>query len=74
MQSVKNALANKLYSVIVEKFGKEPPAADQLMEMLEYPIKARLVRIASEKAMGKNFVLEKKHTDEILKLLSAELR
>ncbi len=37
MQSVKNALANKLYSVIVEKFGKEPPEPSQLAEMLEYP-------------------------------------
>ncbi|MBQ1934976.1 MAG: arginine--tRNA ligase, partial [Clostridia bacterium] len=37
MQSVKNALASKLYSAIVEKFGKEPPASAQLAEMLEYP-------------------------------------
>ena len=33
MQSVKNALASKLYSAIVEKFGKEPPASAQLAEM-----------------------------------------
>ena len=37
MQTVKNALAEKLYNVIIEKFGKEPPAANQLSEMLEYP-------------------------------------
>lgn len=66
--------AERLYERINNPLPKEEPVVlhKETMEMLEYPIKARLVRIASEKAMGKGFTLEKKHTDEILKLLDKE--
>jgi len=37
MQAVKNLIANKLFNIITEKFGKEPPPPEQLAEMLEYP-------------------------------------
>lgn len=46
MQAVKNALAHTLFSLITEKFGKEPPPPEQLVDMLEYPPDPRMGHLA----------------------------